>query len=363
MSQVFVRSDQLQDIVFDIKLTMEEWKVLFAVDGQMNEQGLASFLDMNGSEVAATLEKLGGMQLLQTAGVVPQTAGDLDDSGEFEISLGEDKSIINLDDKSEEDASEEKLEFSLSEENGFDTLNEAQEDEADDAPESPGDDTSGDEDLDKLIGKLLDEEDDEEEDEEIEISLESDPEINISPPATDDPTVKFEDGDDFNLSSIFEEEIQDEAASMDQVLSDLDEPEIQIDAGADIIGVDTGSNEIGTGTILVVDDSVVIRKMVEIALENEEYKIVAVATGKEALKYLDENDPDLIILDIMLSDVNGLDILKAIKASKQIPVVMLSAKDTPRETTKAKQLGADDFIPKPFKDEELVSKIKELIKK
>ena len=89
---------------------------------------------------------------------------------------------------------------------------------------------------------------------------------------------------------------------------------------------------------------------------------MSVATGKDALNYLDETDPDLIILDIMLSDMNGLDVLKAIKASKQIPVVMLSAKDTPRETTKAKQLGADDFIPKPFKDEELVGKIKELIK-
>ena len=63
----------------------------------------------------------------------------------------------------------------------------------------------------------------------------------------------------------------------------------------------------------------------------------------------------------MLTDVNGLDILKAVKASKDIPVVMLSAKDTPRETTMAKELGADDFIPKPFKDEELVSKIRELI--
>lgn len=358
MSQVFVRSDQLQDIVFDIKLTMEEWKVLFAVDGQMNEQGLASFLDMSEPEVATTLEKLEGLKLLQPTGVVPQTAGGLDDSEEFEISLGEDKPLLDMDD----DPSEEKLEFNLSEENGFDKPAEPEVEEPEPMHDTPGDDTSGDEDLDKLIGKLLDEEDDFEEDE-IEISLESDPEINITPPTGEDATIKFEDGDDFNLSSIFEEEIKDDVASVDQALSDVDAPEAIVDAGAGIIEDVASPDDIGTGTILVVDDSVVIRKMVEIALENESYKIVAVATGKEALKYLDENDPDLIILDIMLSDVNGLDILKAIKASKQIPVVMLSAKDTPRETTKAKQLGADDFIPKPFKDEELVSKIKELIKK
>ena len=335
---------------------MEEWKVLFAVDGQMNEQGLASFLDMSGPEVATTLEKLEGLKLLQPTGVVPQTAGGLDDSEEFEISLGEDKPLLDMDD----DPSEEKLEFTLSEENGFEKPAEPIVEQPEPIQETPGDDTSGDEDLDKLIGKLLDEEDDEEE---IEISLESDPEINIEPPASEDATIKFEDGDDFNLSSIFEEEIKDDIASVDQALSDVDAPEAVVDAGAGIIEDVVSEDEIGTGTILVVDDSVVIRKMVEIALENESYKIVAVATGKEALKYLDENNPDLIILDIMLSDVNGLDILKAIKASKQIPVVMLSAKDTPRETTKAKQLGADDFIPKPFKDEELVSKIKELIKK
>ena len=123
--------------------------------------------------------------------------------------------------------------------------------------------------------------------------------------------------------------------------------------------------DVAQKTILVVDDSVVIRKMVEIALENEEtYQVVAIGSGKEALDYLDTNKPDIIILDIMLPDVNGLDILKAIKANdkiKDIPVLMLSAKDTPRETSRAKELGADDFIPKPFKDEELIGKIKELI--
>ncbi len=117
----------------------------------------------------------------------------------------------------------------------------------------------------------------------------------------------------------------------------------------------------GQKTILVVDDSIVIRKMVEIALENESYNVISVATGKEAFSYLDDQDPDLVILDIMLPDVNGLDILKTIKAKKNIPVVMLSAKDTPKETSKAKELGANDFIPKPFRDEELVNKIHELI--
>ena len=233
-----------------------------------------------------------------------------------------------------------------------------------DAPEPVADDGAGDEDdddLDDLIGNLLEEDDARE-------AAGADPDLDdLETPAAGD--------DDFDLGGLFdEEEKETESALSDMIgaLDDAEEPEAAVadepeeaPAPEETAAPETPAapaGKPGTGTILVVDDSVVIRKMVEIALENENYEIVSVATGKDALNYLDDNDPDLIILDIMLSDVNGLDVLKAIKASKQIPVVMLSAKDTPRETTKAKQLGADDFIPKPFKDEELVSKIKELVK-
>ena len=202
--------------------------------------------------------------------------------------------------------------------------------------------------MDKLIGNLLDED--------------------APDTAKADESTETEEGE-FDLGSIFQDEVEGAVAESDSDIDDsLDEVFGSFDEETDSAveeappaaapPVDAG---VAPGTVLVVDDSVVIRKMVEIALENENYNIISVATGKEALNYLDDNTPDIIILDIMLSDVNGLDVLKAIKASKDIPVVMLSAKDTPRETTKAKQLGADDFIPKPFKDEDLVGKIKELI--
>lgn len=227
-----------------------------------------------------------------------------------------------------------------------------------------------------LLGDLLSEEGEEKVEEVPPGATEEKPEEEI-------PEPEAKEGD-FDLGSIFDEELPeakpeaesvsepeteaaptveeaepetftaDEQAQLEEaVVEAAEEPAVEEPAAEAPILADK--------TILVVDDSVVIRKMVEIALENENYNIETVSTGKDALKYLDENTPNVIILDIMLPDVNGLDILKAIKASKQIPVVILSAKDTPRETSKAKELGADDFIPKPFKDEELVNKIKELI--
>lgn len=119
----------------------------------------------------------------------------------------------------------------------------------------------------------------------------------------------------------------------------------------------------GEGIILVIDDSIVIRKMVELALENEDYQIETAVTGKDGLKLLDQLQPDLVILDLMLPDINGIDLLKTIKASKGIPVIMLSGKDSPQMIEKARAEGADAFLPKPFRDEELVQTIKNLIKK
>ena len=80
------------------------------------------------------------------------------------------------------------------------------------------------------------------------------------------------------------------------------------------------------------------------------------------MQLLDQENPNLVILDMMLPDMNGIDLLKTIKASKGIPVIMLSGKDSPQLIETAKSVGADDFLPKPFRDEELVEKVKTLLK-
>lgn len=401
MSETFVRSEKLNGIVFDVKLRIPEWKVLFAVDGNSSVDDIAGFLSMDTNTVSEVLNKLQGLELVSHKNgsadfaadpAIAQTHKLFEEASEEDIAEVADEEATLTDfepvpeaEVEEEDtpgddvAAEEAAE--PAQEDGDDA--EENVEQADETPEETfvmddpedlvsdtvildnpedlltedsdevEDSVDNEDDFDQLIGNLL--EDDEE-------SSDSLPDTEVEAP----PAPPGEQTEDFDLGSIFEEEMTETGEALDEMLGDLDDEATVADTIPDAeVGVpEADAGVVVSGeTILVVDDSVVIRKMVEIALENESYNIVSVATGKEALTYLDDKKPNLIILDIMLSDVNGLDVLKAIKASKSdIPVVMLSAKDTPRETTKAKQLGADDFIPKPFKDEELVSKIKELIR-
>ncbi|GEM_PF-612647 len=379
MSRIYVRSDRIKDVVFNVKLHIPEWKVLFAVDGKKDSNSLASFLELPETDVRTTLEKLQEMQLVSAVEMAtePQAETPPVDGGE-EIGVSE---ITETLEEVSREPEPETLEESVPDEQpaepdlnaGIDVTESASEGRDTESPisgivEEPQEEVSEfsespvteEEEFDQLIGNLL------EEDSEVESAAEAD----MSTPTieeVEDTKTELEGGkEDFDLDSIFQEEMAESETTMENILemSDLEVAEEEVESSEEppVEAVIPGQGE-PAGTILVVDDSVVIRKMVEIALENENYNIVSVATGKDALNYLDENSPDLIILDIMLTDMNGLDVLKAIKASKDIPVVMLSAKDTPRETTKAKQLGADDFIPKPFKDEELVAKIKELVKR
>jgi len=345
VSRVFERSDQLKEKVFDVKLRIDEWRVLFAVNGAMDSQAIADFLELDESDVDGTLDKLLDMKFL--------TAFDTNSKAEEETVV-----VEELEEETEtlEDTAEELFEEEEEEEEAFtveaaaagETISgevDLEEMISESAEEMSEEEPSAEDDLDELIGNLL-----EEEPGEAPQAEEPGEDIDFS----EEPSAeKQETDEEFDLETIFQEEVAEAEEALEEAGVETEEEMPPAEEVAEPAA--------GQGTILVVDDSVVIRKMVEIALENESYNIVSVATGKEALNYLDETTPDLIILDIMLTDMNGLDVLKAIKASKQIPVVMLSAKDTPRETTKAKQLGADDFIPKPFKDEELVGKIKELI--
>lgn len=122
----------------------------------------------------------------------------------------------------------------------------------------------------------------------------------------------------------------------------------------------------GTKRIMVIDDSVVIQKMVEIALENHPYQLSTAMKGEDAIKAIRENKPNLILLDMMLPDMSGLDVMKAIKAMgaayQNIPVIILSGKDSPQDKDTAISNGANDFLTKPFHDEDLIVKVKEYIK-
>lgn len=113
-----------------------------------------------------------------------------------------------------------------------------------------------------------------------------------------------------------------------------------------------------SATILVVDDDPAISEMLTIVLEAEGFKPVAVTDGNEAVPAFQEHEPDLILLDLMLPGMNGVDICKAIRTESSVPIVMLTAKTDTVDVVLGLESGADDYITKPFKPKELVARIR-----
>ena len=110
--------------------------------------------------------------------------------------------------------------------------------------------------------------------------------------------------------------------------------------------------------ILVVDDEKEIADVIELYLQNDQYKVFTFYTGKEALNCIENVRIDLAILDVMLPDVAGFDILKKIREKYTFPVLMLTAKAEYMDKITGLTLGADDYIPKPFNPLELVARVK-----
>ena len=113
-----------------------------------------------------------------------------------------------------------------------------------------------------------------------------------------------------------------------------------------------------SATILVVDDDPAISEMLTIVLEAEGFNPVAVTDGNEAVPAFQESEPDLILLDLMLPGMNGVDLCKAIRAESSVPIVMLTAKTDTVDVVLGLESGADDYITKPFKPKELVARIR-----
>ena len=110
--------------------------------------------------------------------------------------------------------------------------------------------------------------------------------------------------------------------------------------------------------ILVVDDEEDIRELVGIYLKNEGFKVYKAADGHEALKCLDDMQIDLAILDVMMSDMDGIALCMEIRKKSNIPIIMLSAKDQDMDKVIGLSAGADDYLAKPFNPVELVARVK-----
>lgn len=118
--------------------------------------------------------------------------------------------------------------------------------------------------------------------------------------------------------------------------------------------------------IYIVEDDSNIREIETIALKNSNYMVLAFETARDFYKKLEEIVPDLVILDVMLPDENGNEIVKKLRkspATKRLPVIMVTAKTTEMDMIKGLDDGADDYIKKPFSVMELISRVKALLRR
>ncbi|MCZ7569482.1 MAG: response regulator transcription factor [Ardenticatenaceae bacterium] len=109
--------------------------------------------------------------------------------------------------------------------------------------------------------------------------------------------------------------------------------------------------------ILVVDDEPNIREVVALYLNREGYRVSTAADGAEALRLAETHDFDLIILDLMLPKIEGLEVFRRLRADSLVPVIMLTAKSSETDRIVGLELGADDYVPKPFSPRELVARV------
>jgi two-component system, OmpR family, KDP operon response regulator KdpE len=116
-------------------------------------------------------------------------------------------------------------------------------------------------------------------------------------------------------------------------------------------------------TILVVDDEEEIRKMLNIFLDMVDFKVVEAESGKQAIRMAASIKPDLIVLDLGLPDMDGKDVVTALRQWSQVPILVLTVRSDDNEVTAALNLGADDYVTKPFNAEVLLARISANLRK
>jgi DNA-binding response OmpR family regulator len=117
------------------------------------------------------------------------------------------------------------------------------------------------------------------------------------------------------------------------------------------------------GTILVVDDEPNISDLVELYLRRDGYRVVKADDGETALDAVGRHRPRLIVLDVGLPDIDGLEVCRQVRQTSQIPVIFLTARDTEIDRVLGLELGADDYVTKPFSPAELVARVKAVLRR
>jgi len=116
-------------------------------------------------------------------------------------------------------------------------------------------------------------------------------------------------------------------------------------------------------TILVVDDEPKIAQLARDYLEHAGFRVVAAADGRAALRAVSRERPDLIVLDLRLPDMDGLDVTRTLRKASAVPIIMLTARDDESDKLIGLELGADDYMTKPFSPKELVARVRAVLRR
>jgi len=119
----------------------------------------------------------------------------------------------------------------------------------------------------------------------------------------------------------------------------------------------------GNETILVVDDEANIRDLAQLYLEKDGYRVVTAVDGLQALDLIKQESPTLMVLDLMLPEMDGWEVCRRVRAESNLPILMLTARDDDIDKIVGLEMGADDYLTKPFNPRELVARVRAILRR
>jgi two-component system, OmpR family, response regulator RegX3 len=119
----------------------------------------------------------------------------------------------------------------------------------------------------------------------------------------------------------------------------------------------------GEGTVLVVEDEASFVEALTIGLRREGFEVVVAVDGAEALEMFDATQPDIVLLDVMLPKVSGIDVCRQLRKKTQVPIIMVTAKGAEIDTVVGLEVGADDYVTKPYRLRELVARMRAVLRR
>ncbi len=115
--------------------------------------------------------------------------------------------------------------------------------------------------------------------------------------------------------------------------------------------------------VLAVDDEVGIQRLIKLELSSQGFRVVTAGDGEEALRIAEQQRPDIAVLDILMPEMSGLEVMRRLRERTGIPIILLTAKDSDADKVRGLELGADDYLVKPFSPEELSARVRAVLRR